>query len=256
MLVLLPPSETKNPGGAGPALDLGTLPFPTLDPARRVLLDVLPRLSADPVAAAAALKVSASLAAEIAAHNGSLTTAPTAPALDRYTGVLFAALVGTGFTRAERERAGRRLLITSALFGLLEARSPVPAYRLSAGSKLPGVAGIPAHWRPSLAPVLASLQGPVIDLRSGSYAAFAPAPGALTVRVVTVLPDGRRMSVSHDNKSTKGRLARLLATTRAEPTDVAGVIRVLRRGGWTVEQTGPTAIDVPVDLADLHRVGS
>jgi uncharacterized protein len=244
VLVLLPPSETKTAGGSGAALRVDDLPFTALTPVRLHLLDALAELA--PADVARALKVSPALAEQVVLANRTVRSAATAPALDRYTGVLYAALLDTGLSRAERARADRRLLVTSALFGLVEAGSAIPAYRLSAGSALPGRPTVPAMWKPALTTVLAELPGPVVDLRSGSYAAFAPAPDALTVRVVTAGPDGRRLSVSHDNKATKGRLARHLATTRAEPADVPAVIRVMRRGGWTVEPTGPRSVDLVI----------
>jgi len=44
--------------------------------------------------------------------------------------------------------------------------------------------------------------------------------------------------VSHFNKAHKGRLARALATTKAEPTDAASVAAVARRAGMRVERRG------------------
>src|SRR4051794_17342163 len=48
VLVLLPPSETKSPGGSGDPLDLGALSSPELTPVRAQLLDALTSLAADP----------------------------------------------------------------------------------------------------------------------------------------------------------------------------------------------------------------
>jgi hypothetical protein len=42
--------------------------------------------------------------------------------------------------------------------------------------------------------------------------------------------------VGHHNKAAKGRVARLLAGVRAEPTDEAGLLRVLRRAGLRVDR--------------------
>ena len=78
----------------------------------------------------------------------------------------------------------------------------------------------------------------VVDLRSGSYAALAPVAGAVTVEVLSERPDGSRAVVSHFNKAHKGRVARLLALTTAEPDDVVGLRRLLRRAGLHVEHDG------------------
>ena len=86
----------------------------------------------------------------------------------------------------------------------------------------------------------------VVDLRSGSYAALGRVPGAITVDVLSERPDGSRAVVSHFNKAHKGRLARALAVTRAEPTDAAGVAAVARRAGLRIDRRGATHLDVVV----------
>jgi cytoplasmic iron level regulating protein YaaA (DUF328/UPF0246 family) len=245
VLVLLPPSETKRPGGDGPPLDLGTLAAPELDPVRTELVEALVKLADDVPAARVALGLSAAQDDEIE-RNAALWTGPTLPAVDRYTGVLYDALDVGSLTRAQRARAAARLAVGSALFGFVRAEDRIPAYRLSAGSALPGLPTLRALWKPVLSPVLAGLEGLVVDLRSGAYAALAPAPGAVTVRVLSERPDGSRAVVSHFNKAHKGRLARLLATTRAEPDSPARLRTLLRRAGLHVEPDGDTALDLVV----------
>ncbi|MCW0214564.1 MAG: peroxide stress protein YaaA [Pseudonocardia sp.] len=209
MLVLLPPSETKRTGGDGPPLDLATLSHPELGAVRKDLVDEVVALAADIGASRAALGVSARQDEEIA-RNAALLTSPTMPAITRYTGVLYDALAVRSLRGASAGRARERLAVGSALFGLLRADDPVPAYRLSAGSALPGSPTLAARWKPVLEPVLAAIAAGqlVVDLRSGSYAALARVPGAVTVNVLAERPDGSRSVVSHHNKSHKGGLAR------------------------------------------------
>jgi isopentenyl diphosphate isomerase/L-lactate dehydrogenase-like FMN-dependent dehydrogenase len=67
----------------------------------------------------------------------------------------------------------------------------------------------------------------VVDLRSGAYAALARVPHAVQVRVLRETV-GRRSVVSHDNKWTKGRLARALCEQGARSTsDVAEIGRTV-----------------------------
>lgn len=239
VIVLLPPSETKRPGGDGPPLDLRSLSSPALTALRTALITELVDLAADPAASRTALGISASQDAEIG-RNADLRNAPTMAAIDRYTGVLYDALDIGSLRGATAQRARSRLAVGSALFGLLRADDPIPAYRLSAGSKLPGGATLASRWRPVLEPVLADIADRelVVDLRSGSYAGLGRLPGAVTVDVHTEHPDGRRTVVSHFNKSHKGQLARILATTRAEPGDAAAVAAIARRAGMTIERDG------------------
>src|SRR3954453_9324809 len=77
VLVLLPPSEPKHPGGDGPPLGPGTLSFPELDPLRKELLDELVELAADVAACRAALGLSPRQDEE-GARNAALWTSPDA----------------------------------------------------------------------------------------------------------------------------------------------------------------------------------
>ncbi|MCV7278983.1 peroxide stress protein YaaA [Mycolicibacterium flavescens] len=239
MIVLLPPSETKRAGGDGPPLSLKSLSSPELGPLRRELVDELVELARNPAACRSALGLSAKQDAEIE-RNAQLLSAPTLPAIHRYTGVLYDALDVASLRGAAAERARARLAVGSALFGLLRADDPVPAYRLSATSKLPGRPTLANRWRPVLEPVLERLAAAelVVDLRSGSYAALGRVPEAVRADVIAEDSDGRRKVVTHFNKAHKGRLARALASTRSEPTDAAAVAAVARRAGMRVERDG------------------
>ena len=247
MLILLPPSETKSAGGDGPPLELDRLSWPELNGARKELADDLVALAADLPASRSALGVSARQDSEIE-RNAVLWSSPTTPALRRYTGVLYDALDYPSLRGAAASRAAARLAVGSALFGLLRADDPVPAYRLSAGSALPGRAGLTTLWRPLLEPVLAGVDELVVDLRSGSYAALGRVPGAVTVTVLNERPDGSRTVVSHFNKSHKGQVARLLAGSRAEPSDARGVATLLRRAGMHIEASGPSGATLELVL--------
>lgn len=239
MIVLLPPSETKRAGGDGPPLNVASLSWPELGPVRIELVDDLVALAGDPPACRTALGISASQDSEIE-RNAALREAPTLPALRRYTGVLYDALDIESLRGAQASRARARLAIGSALFGLLRAEDPIPAYRLSASAKLPGRPALAARWRPLIEPVLADLADRelVVDLRSGAYVGLGRLDTAVRADVVTEHGDGRRTVVSHFNKSHKGRLARALAATRAEPGDAADVAAVARRAGMRVERDG------------------
>jgi uncharacterized protein len=245
VLVLLPPSETKAPGGAGAPLELQRLSFPQLLAPRTRVVDALAALAQDPARAARALQLGPRQAHEVEL-DARLRTSATMPALERYTGVLYDALDAGSLRPAERARAGERLAVASALFGLVRAGDAIPAYRMSAGVKLPRIGSLGGVWKPVLGSLLAQAVDDelVVDLRSGAYQALAPAPGAVTVRVLTERADGSRGVVSHFNKATKGQLARLLARTTSEPSTIGDVARVARRGGLVVEQSGELRLDV------------
>ncbi|WP_280447883.1 YaaA family protein [Nocardia cyriacigeorgica] len=181
--------------------------------------------------------------AEIA-RNAALRTSPTRPALERYTGVLYDALDARSFTKVQRAKAYARLGIGSALFGAVRAGDPIPAYRLSGGSKLPGLPTLSAVWRDQLPDALRAEAGEelVIDLRSGTYQQLGRVPGAITANVLTEHPDGSRTVVSHFNKHHKGLLARALVLTRAEPADIRAVARIATKAGLRTEIASPTEL--------------
>jgi cytoplasmic iron level regulating protein YaaA (DUF328/UPF0246 family) len=239
VIVLLPPSETKRAGGDGPPLKVPELSWPELAPVREELVTELVDLAADPPACRRALGISEAQDAEIQ-RNAALRTAETLPAIRRYTGVLYDALDVESLSGAAATRARARLAVGSALFGLLRADDRIPAYRLSATSKLPGRPGLATRWRGALEPVLADLAGRelVVDLRSGAYMSLGRLESAVRVDVLTEHADGRRTVVTHFNKAHKGRLARALAAGRSDPDDAAAVAATARRAGMRVERDG------------------
>ncbi|WP_018685947.1 peroxide stress protein YaaA [Actinokineospora enzanensis] len=246
MLVLLPPSETKSEGGDGAPLDLATLSFPELTPARERIATALVNLSGDLAASLAALGLSDRQVDEVE-RNAELFTSPTRPALQRYTGVLYDAMEIGKFTKAQRRRADGRLVVASALFGVVRAADPIPAYRLSGATVLPPLGGLRGVWRADLEKTLSTVDDLVVDLRSGAYANLADIPNAVTVRVVTEGAGGRRKTVSHFNKAYKGKLAAVLATVPREPGSVRGIVSVAKAAGMRLEPTGKLALDLVVE---------
>jgi len=232
MLIVLPPSETKAPGGSGPALDLEGLSFPTLTPVRSALIDELSGLEVTD--AMAVLGISEKLRPEAEA-NRELRTSPTMPALHRYTGVLFDALSAPTLP----ELAWDRLAVGSALFGVVRAGDLIPRYRLSGGTKL-DERTMRSRWGRLITEALAE-EDFVVDLRSGAYQQLGRVPGAVTVRVEK---DGK--VVSHFNKHYKGELARVLASAPAAASSAADVVDIARAAGLDISPTSATELTLVV----------
>ena len=242
MLIVLPPSETKSFGGDHPPLDWDSLSFPELNSVRKQIAADLVALD-DPFTV---LGISDKLAAEVEA-NQQLLTSPTAPAILRYTGVLYDAL-SAGTLPNE---ALQRLAIGSALFGVVRAGNLIPHYRLSGGTKLPTRSSsttptLKSRWGGLITEVLSSADDLVVDLRSGTYQQLGRLKTAITVRVESVQPDGSRKVVSHFNKHYKGELARVLALSEQDPISIDEVAAIARAAGMTVEITSPTALTLVV----------
>lgn len=196
MLFLLPPSESKAQGGSPLSIGMVALTFGAMQPARDRVFEEAVKSGLDP----------------------NLQSAPTMPAIDRYTGTLYGAIHGRGLkgtptehnqlTQSERERAKESLFIQSALFGLIPASNLIPYYKFTPNAKLEGL-DLKRHWREAHAVVWKRLEGQqIIDLRSKQYAELAPIPesfDALTVEVFD-LESGKAMN--HFNKKAKGQFVR------------------------------------------------
>ncbi len=222
MLLLLPPSEGKSVPDDGAPLDLASLSSPSLTRQRKAVLTALVAASRRRDALDV-LGVSVGLADEVA-RNVSLATAPTAPAAEIYSGVLYAAAGLADLPPAAAARAEDSVRIVSALWGAVSPADSIPAYRLSMGTKLPPLGALAPSWRPHLAAALdpRATGDVVIDCRSAPYAAAWKVPAVaehVAVRVLRDL-DGKRSVVSHNAKHTRGVLTGHLLT-RAEPVHTA-----------------------------------
>ena len=218
MLVLLPPSEGKAQGGSGPSRrEAGDGRFAELAPHRAEL---------------------------VARIDPAIDDLPTLPAIERYSGVLSTAMAYRTLDGWSRRRAEGAVVIFSGLWGVLAPSDPIPDYKLPMGSSLPGIGGLAPWWRHRLSPVVdAHVDGQVVwDLLPGVHAnawddAAQTYRARWRVRVVRESADGQRTTVSHDNKATKGYLARhLVRTTPRSPT---ALLDLDLPGGYRIDASDP-----------------
>lgn len=259
VLILLPPSETKTrPSEAGAApLDLDGFAMPELTEPRRTMLRAAQRTAVSPDGAAK-LGVPAS-SPELVPRMAQLEDEPTAAPLSVYSGVLYDQLDGEHSPDAER-----RVLVQSALFGLVDAGTDrIPAYRLSAGSTLSRLGKAGSWWLPRLKPVAARLRielaessSPVVvDSRSGSYRSMMAMRSGDGVRVLEVSPvqerAGVRTVISHEAKRYRGLVTRALLRADDSPAtadEVVDVVRAALGTGLRVELDGDRLVVVDTVL--------
>jgi cytoplasmic iron level regulating protein YaaA (DUF328/UPF0246 family) len=236
MIVLLPPSETKQTGGSGVKTSVS---FAEMASTRAAIQTELLKLCKDPAAAIKALKLGPKQHGEIAI-NLSLTKPKTRPAIDRYTGVLFDALKQDGLSSSELKRASKLIYIQSALFGLISAADQIPNYRLSAGSKIPGV-NLKELWSKAHEPVWSKFKNElVIDLRSKAYAELAPIPEHIKSYEVEVLVEdskGNRRALNHFNKQAKGLFVKAILSASSEPKTIADLRKAAKLAGLKLESS-------------------
>ena len=218
MLILLPPSETKRPGGGAPYLADDLAHGEHLAETRAAVRAALEELSADEDRAVKALGLGVKARGELE-HNHVLGSSGALEAMDRYTGVLYDALDTASLDAGAREWMRRRVAVQSALFGLVRAGDRIPAYRLSAGSRLASLdAPLKRSWIRAHADLDWSPFGWILDLRSNDYAALAPLPAGVGTKldVAQRSADGAVRALNHFNKTAKGYLVRRLAQSAAE----------------------------------------
>ena len=235
MLILLPPSETKRSGGVGISIDKAAIIWAALDPTRDQLISALSKLCQDPPAAIKALGLGKMNALDIEL-NMNLMKAPTMPALQRYSGVLFEALDYSSLSKGALERANEKLFIQSALFGLLPAMEQIPNYRFSASAKLPGIS-LRTLWQKAHEAVWPRLVGQILDMRSKDYREINPVPIDKTHYIVEVFSSEGK-ALNHFNKKAKGLFTRAALEHKLDSIDE--VERIAESAGLGASVEGQT----------------
>jgi cytoplasmic iron level regulating protein YaaA (DUF328/UPF0246 family) len=207
MLILLPPSEGKARPEKGGPVELTSLVYADeLGEKRAALLD---------------------------AFDPGLKKAPAAAAREVYTGVLFGRLELSELSA----RVRRRVLIASALWGVVRPDDRIPYYKFPPKTRLKGFEAPNAYWRPALAAALPDAEGDlIVDMRSGAYVpAWKPKRATLlSVRAFTE-ESGERKVVSHMAKAVRGDVARALLSAKKPPADPEAAAAIAEAAGFRVE---------------------
>lgn len=215
-VILLPPSEGKADGGVPRSKwkpSAGTF-GPMLGGRRAHVADAL---AAAKGGSAALLGVGGKHLERARAANRALVGAPTLPAWQRYTGVVWDHLDLGGLTAAQRDRALPRIIVPSGLMGASVASDPVPDYRLKMGARPAGFGGTMAKWWRDAASAAINDYARgclVIDLLAAEHrASYVPDLDLISDHVVIDLVTPTGKAGGHDAKAAKGLLARHLVTT-------------------------------------------
>lgn len=197
MYILLPPSEGKNDT---PGTDVFSRCHPDLFADTQPVLRHLKKLKAADrprfygVNTAEKAKAAHTL-------NLQIPEAPVLPACARYSGVVYDHI---GFdSLSAKKNVIHRLLIVSAMFGLVRATDGLPCYKQSINPWLT------RYWRPINGARLEAIAdgGPVLDLLSQSYQKAVDYPARLTVDFRVL---GGKKAAGHFGKAIKGRFVRFL----------------------------------------------
>lgn len=243
MLLLLPPSETKQIGGTGLTISQVHLSYGQLNQARDQVLARLMEVSANRELGKKVLKLSERQISDLQ-RNLEIPSAQTLPAYLRYEGTLYKAINAKSFAALEVENMRRYVLIQSALFGLISATDRIPWYRLSAETRLPNL-DLKALWQEHQPMAWQRLvDSPIIDLRSKSYVALAPVPTEMESYWVEVVAqeDGKRRALNHFNKKAKGDLVGAFVREKEPPKTLDDLASLASRIGLQLEVQGRTIV--------------
>ena len=189
MLILLPPSEKKKAATSPEKFDLSSLTFAT--------------------------ELSAIRSQATAGYDSSQTS----PAIEIYDGVLYQGLGWNSLSATQKKRANSRVLIVSALFGLVKPLDQIFQYKIKIDNKL---------WRDAIAAVSTKFVSElVIDCRSSTYKSVWTVNPENTVDVRVFKVNGAERSViTHMSKKYRGELTRHLLMQATDPTTPAEVQRM------------------------------
>jgi cytoplasmic iron level regulating protein YaaA (DUF328/UPF0246 family) len=189
MLILLPPSEKKKAATSPNKFELSSLTFPA-------------ELTA--------------LRSQATAGYGS---SQTSPAIEIYDGVLYQGLGWNSLSATQKKRANSRVLIVSALFGLVRPLDKIFQYKIKIDSKL---------WRDAIAEVSEKFVDElVIDCRSSTYKSVWTINPENTVDIrVFKVTGAERSVITHMSKKYRGELTRHLLMQASDPMTPADVQRI------------------------------
>ena len=189
MLILLPPSEKKKAATSQEKFELSSIVF--------------------------AVELSNSRSQTTSKHDSSQTST----AIEIYDGVLFQGLNWKTLTAAEEKRANTKVLIVSALFGLVRPLDKIFSYKEKIDNKL---------WREAVAQVSAKYSNElIIDCRSSTYKGVWTINPQNTVEVRVFKVNGaERSMITHMSKKYRGELTGHLLKQTTDPTSPAEVQRI------------------------------
>jgi cytoplasmic iron level regulating protein YaaA (DUF328/UPF0246 family) len=189
MLILLPPSEKKKAATSQEKFELSSLVF--------------------------ASELTDTRSQATSKHDSSQTS----PAIEIYDGVLYQGLNWKTLTATEQKHANSKVLIVSALFGLVRPLDMIFSYKEKIDNKL---------WREAISVIADKFVSElIIDCRSSTYKGVWTTNPQNTVEVRVFKVDGAEQRVvTHMSKKYRGELTRHLLKQTTDPTTPAEVQRI------------------------------
>ena len=149
--------------------------------------------------------------------------AAPAPAIQLYTGVLYAALGWGTLSQAQQKLGQSSIVIISAKYGALRPLDPIEPYKEKIVNKdiAPKVAAVLDGLTPSLN----------IDCRSSTYQTVWQSPIEKTVEIkVFTTVEGQKKVITHMSKKTRGEVTRYLLQSDVVPQTPQELHEIVSQG--------------------------
>ena len=131
-----------------------------------------------------------------------------APAIERYTGVVYSHIDWNNLNLKSQEYIEEHLRIFSGLFGIVTPKTLIPEYKLKMN-----VLSLDKFWKPILTKELKA-HDLIIDLLPQVHRkAYQPAENVTTIDFFQI-KKGKKVSAGHLGKSVKGEFVKFLATNQ------------------------------------------
>jgi cytoplasmic iron level regulating protein YaaA (DUF328/UPF0246 family) len=147
-------------------------------------------------------------------------SATPGPAIEVYTGVLYAALRWSSLTKVQQKLGQSCLAIISAKYGVVRPLDPIEPYKEKIKNK---------KMAAQVADVLDDAESElIIDCRSSTYQTVWQSPVAITVEIkVFTKIDGEKKVITHMSKKTRGEVTHhILKSTKipSNPIELEAIV--------------------------------
>jgi len=139
-------------------------------------------------------------------------SASPGPAIQVYTGVLYAALGWDRLTKAQQKQGAQSIAIISAKYGVVRPMDPIEPYKEKINNK---------KMAPRVEKYLSGIESElIIDCRSSTYQTVWQSPVDMTVEIkVFTKIDGVKKVITHMSKKTRGEVTHHILKSTKVPTN-------------------------------------
>ena len=147
-------------------------------------------------------------------QNQDVFNSPCAPAIMRYTGVVYEHISWSTLSEKAMDYMEKYIYIFSGLFGLLKPKTPIPDYKQKMN-----VLSLQHHWNPILTEALKD-EKPIIDLLPQVHRkANKPNKNNVIPVDFLIINKGKKTAAGHFGKAVKGEFIRHMAENNITSVD-------------------------------------